>query len=47
MRHLFSSSLLLASVYAIMKIIFDHAQNRHTKVEEMERFDDNFANLLF
>ena len=33
----FSSALLLAFVYAMMQIISEHAQNRHTKVEGRER----------
>ena len=38
---LFSSALLVVFVYAMMKIISKHAQNRHTNVEGRERVYDN------
>ena len=38
---LFFSDLLLVFVYAMMKIIYDHAQNRNTKVEGRERGGDD------
>ena len=37
MSPIFSSALLLAFVYAMMKLISDHAQNRAAKVEGRER----------
>ena len=38
---LFPSALLLAFVYAMTKIISEHAQKGHTKVEGSEMADDN------
>ena len=41
MRHVFTSYLLLAFVYGMIKLNYDHAINRHTRVEGREREDDN------
>ena len=37
----FSYDILIDFVYAMIEIIYEHAQNRHTKVEEGEKVGDN------
>ena len=44
MNPLLCSALLLAFVFAMTKIISEHAQKRHTKFEGRYREDDNKAN---
>ena len=46
MSPIFSSAILLNFVYEMMKLISNHEQNRHTKVEIMERGDNNEAGLV-
>ena len=37
----FTSSLMIAFVYAMMKLNSEHSLKRHTSVEEKDRGDDN------
>ena len=41
-----SSYILLAFVYEILRLIFEHAQNRHTRGESREREGWGITKLL-